>query len=112
MGHGAGKGYTINLPFAAGSGDADYLKTIDHRVLPALEAFKPEVLILSAGFDAHRDDPLAQIDLTEDGLAQITRWLCESADRHCGGRVVSLLEGGYNLRALGRSVVRHLLAMQ
>lgn len=110
-GIGAGKGFTINLPLAAGSGDADYIRVMEESVLPALDAFKPEVLLLSAGFDAHRDDPLAQMNVTEDGFWKMTQLLAQSADRHCAGRVVSTLEGGYNLRALGRSVVDHLLGL-
>ena len=78
---------------------------------PKLDEFKPEFLLISAGFDAHRDDPLASINLSEDGFEQMTRRLTAIADRHCAGRVVSMLEGGYNLRALGRSVVRHLNAL-
>ena len=111
-GEGAGRGFTINIPFDPGTDDADYLQAMNARVLPALDDFHHEVLLLSAGFDGHRDDPLAQINLSEMGFFEITRLLCESADRNCGGRVVSLLEGGYNLRALARCVVRHLQAMQ
>jgi len=80
-------------------------------VVPALDKFKPEVLLISAGFDAHREDPLAQMNVSEDGFEQITRRLVAVADQHCGARVVSVLEGGYNLRALGRSVVKHLIAL-
>jgi acetoin utilization deacetylase AcuC-like enzyme len=108
-GVGAGKGFTTNIPFEPGAKDADYLRAMDDQVVPALDAFRPEILLISAGFDAHRDDPLAQIDLSEYGFAQITRRLVDVAEMHCGGRMVSILEGGYNLRALGRSVVRHLL---
>ena len=110
-GVGPGTGFTINLPFQPGDGDSEYLAAIDDRVIPALANFSPELLMLSAGFDAHRDDPLAQINLSEDGFEQITRKLVAFADEFCDGRIVSLLEGGYNLRALGRSVVRHLVAM-
>ena len=110
-GVGAGTGFTTNITFAPGATDADYLTAIDNQVLPALDAFGPEILLLSAGFDAHRDDPLAQINLSDEGFAQISRRLGDAANRHCGGRMVSLLEGGYNLRALGRSVVRHLEEM-
>jgi acetoin utilization deacetylase AcuC-like enzyme len=81
---------------------------MDDRVLPRLDEFKPQVLLLSAGFDAHTLDPLAAVDLTEAGFAQITRRLCDSANAHCSGRIVSALEGGYHLEALGRSVVTHL----
>lgn len=111
IGLGSGRGYTLNLPFPAGSTDVDYLKIIDSRVVPELDEFRPEVLLLSAGFDAHREDPLAQIELSEEGFELMTRSLAAVADRHCAGRVVSLLEGGYNLKALGRSVVFHLLGL-
>jgi acetoin utilization deacetylase AcuC-like enzyme len=106
-----GLGTTLNIPFSPGSGDDKYLAAIDSQVLPALDAFKPEMLLLSAGFDAHHDDPLAQIQLSEDGFAAITERLVSAADQHCDGKIVSLLEGGYNLRALGRSVVRHLVSL-
>ena len=112
MGVGPGRGFTMNLPFDPGSEDDDYLRAIDQRVVPELDKFVPQVLMFSAGFDAHRDDPLAQIELSDDGFDQITHRLVAVADQHCSGRVVSVLEGGYNLVALGRSVVRHLLAMQ
>ena len=84
---------------------------MDDRVIPALIGFEPELLMISAGFDAHREDPLAQIPLSEEGFELITRRLIDVANQCCDGKVVSLLEGGYNLRALGRSVVRHLVAM-
>ena len=71
----------------------------------------PDLLMLSAGFDAHRDDPLAAMEVSDDGFARITRLMVDLANRHCDGRIVSTLEGGYSLPALGRSVVRHLLAM-
>jgi acetoin utilization deacetylase AcuC-like enzyme len=110
-GTGAGEGFTMNLPMRPGSGDQEYLRTIDDRVVPKLSEFAPEFLLLSAGFDGHRDDPLAQIELTEDGFEQMTRRLVDFADRSCDGRVVSVLEGGYSLRALGQSVVRHLVGL-
>jgi acetoin utilization deacetylase AcuC-like enzyme len=111
IGVGPGRGFTINLPFQPGADDAEYLRVIDHRVVPGLSEFHPELLMVSAGFDAHREDPLAQIQLTEDGFDLMTHHLAAVADHCCGGRVVSLLEGGYNLRALARSVVRHLVAL-
>ena len=86
-------------------------KPCTSAVLPMLEGFRPQLLLVSAGFDAHRDDPLADINLTEDGFYQMTRLLVEVANRHCHGRLLSILEGGYNLRALGRSVIQHLLAL-
>lgn len=110
-GTGPGEGYTINIPFRPGCDDADYLAAMDERVVPELDKFKPEVLLISAGFDAHREDPLAQMELSESCFEDMTRRLVAVADQHCGGRVVSTLEGGYNLRALGRSVVRHLVGL-
>jgi acetoin utilization deacetylase AcuC-like enzyme len=111
IGTGAGSGYTLSLPMQPGCDDRDYLAAIESRVVPKLDEFRPEMLLLSAGFDAHQDDPLAQMKLTEDGFEMITRRLLDVANQHCDGKVVSLLEGGYNLAALGRSVVRHLVAM-
>ena len=111
QGVGHAKGTIINVPFNPGSGDAEYLHALDARVLPALEWFDPQVLLISAGFDAHRDDPLANIELSDDCYEQMTRTLVQFADRHCQGRVVSALEGGYHLRALGRSVVRHIIGL-
>jgi len=81
---------------------------IDQHWLPRLNAFAPQMLFISAGFDAHREDPLGQLDLVEADYAWITRRLCAVADRHARGRIVSCLEGGYNLSALGRSVAAHL----
>jgi acetoin utilization deacetylase AcuC-like enzyme len=76
-----------------------------------LEKFAPEILLVSAGFDAHVADPLSQMNVTEDGFFNMTRRLADFADSRCNGRLVSLLEGGYNLLALGRSTVAHLRAM-
>ena len=112
VGEGAGRGFTLNLPMSPGSDDDDYLEVMEARVLPKLDEFRPEFLLISAGFDAHRDDPLAQIDLSEEAFERMTRMLVGVANAHCGGRIVSALEGGYNLRALGRSVVRHLVALR
>jgi acetoin utilization deacetylase AcuC-like enzyme len=111
IGTGKGRGFTINIPFQPGADDHEYLSVIEHRVVPELTEFHPELLLISAGFDAHADDPLASIELTETGFELMTRQLVDAAEHCCHGRVVSLLEGGYNLRALGRSVVRHLVAL-
>jgi acetoin utilization deacetylase AcuC-like enzyme len=110
-GVGAGRGFTMNVPFPSGAEDGDYLEAMRSRVRPAVEAFKPEVLMISAGFDAHLDDPLAHVNLSEAAFYEMTRELVAVAEKHCGGRVISVLEGGYHLRALGRSVVRHLIAL-
>jgi acetoin utilization deacetylase AcuC-like enzyme len=110
-GVGVGTGYTTNISFEPGATDEDYIAAMDKQAIPALDAFRPEILLVSAGFDAHRDDPLAQIRLSELGFADITQRLVQCAARHCGGRMVSVLEGGYNLKALGRSVVRHMIEL-
>jgi acetoin utilization deacetylase AcuC-like enzyme len=110
-GSGAGEGFTINCPMGAGSVEKDYLDAFQTRIVPALEMFRPELLFISAGFDAHKDDPLAGIQLTEDSFGRMTDLLVGVADRHCGGKVISVLEGGYNLRALAESAAAHLRSM-
>jgi acetoin utilization deacetylase AcuC-like enzyme len=111
IGTGAGRGSTLNVPFDPGATDDDYLDAVERRVVPELEAFAPEALLISAGFDAHADDPLADVRLSEAGFEAMTRMLRSFAAGPCRGRVISVLEGGYNLRALGRSVVRHLAGL-
>jgi acetoin utilization deacetylase AcuC-like enzyme len=101
-GIGAGEGFTLNLPLPAGSGDREYRAAFD-RVLDRLDEFAPEFIMISAGFDAHRDDPLAGMNLDEESYRWMARDLLNAADRHCGGRLVAVLEGGYNMAALGRS---------
>lgn len=107
-GRGPGAGFTMNVPLPAGSGDREYLQVFGDVLRPAIDRFRPEMILISAGFDAHRADPLAGMTLTEAGYAGMTRILKEAADQHCGGRIVSLLEGGYDLAALGASVEAHL----
>jgi acetoin utilization deacetylase AcuC-like enzyme len=104
-------GKTLNVPLPAGAGSALFRAEYESKVFPALEKFAPELLLISAGFDAHRDDPLGGLDLTEEDFAWVTRKLCEIADRHAKGRVISLLEGGYNLDALRASAAAHLRAL-
>ncbi len=100
-------GTIVNAPLWAGDGGAAFRAAWETRILPALDAFGFDLLLISAGFDAHEDDPLANLRLHENDFAWITRELVERADRHCGGRVVSFLEGGYDLGALARSVAAH-----
>jgi acetoin utilization deacetylase AcuC-like enzyme len=102
-----GVGNIVNIPLAAGTGGVEYRRKISAIALPALRKFKPDLLLLSAGFDAHRDDPLANIELLEDDYRWLTEVLMAVAADCCGGRVVSALEGGYNLDALARSVAAH-----
>ena len=107
-GTGAGEGFTINVPMEAGDGDDEYHAIFLNVLLPAAKAFKPEFVIISAGFDAHRDDPLASMGLTEAGYSDLTGIVVGIAKRHAQGRLLSALEGGYNLTALGASVDAHL----
>ena len=97
----------VNVPLSAGSGSDDFRAAVVERWLPALEAHKPEFIFISAGFDAHREDPLAGLKLTEADYAWVTRELVAVAARHAQRRIVSTLEGGYSLSALGRSAVEH-----
>jgi len=101
-----------NAPLPSGTGSQGFREAWRHDLLPAIDAFAPELLLISAGFDAHRDDPLAGLMLDEADYGWITGELCDVARRHCQGRIVSLLEGGYDLDALGRSVTAHVRALE
>lgn len=102
-----GVGNIFNKPLAHHAGSAEFRAAYEGHIFPAIAAFDPQLIILSAGFDAHADDPLASIQLQEPDFEWITQRLCALADTHCEGRVVSLLEGGYDLRALGASAAIH-----
>ena len=101
----------LNVPLAAYSTGAAVRNVVTDLWLPRLEAHRPELILISAGFDAHREDDMAQMGLVEADYSWITERLVDVADRHAQGRVVSSLEGGYNLSALGRSVVAHIRAL-
>jgi len=107
-GRGMGEGYTLNCPLPPGRGDDAYMARFEKSLGPAVESFRPNFILVSAGFDAHRDDPLANMCVTEDGFGEMTRRVMGWAGHYCDGRVLSCLEGGYNLRALAQSVERHL----
>jgi acetoin utilization deacetylase AcuC-like enzyme len=102
-----GVGNIVNAPLRPMSGSGPFRAAMTGRVLPALDAFRPDLLLISAGFDAHRSDPLAQLMLEEADYTWITERLVEIAFRHADGRLVSTLEGGYDLTALGASVAAH-----
>jgi acetoin utilization deacetylase AcuC-like enzyme len=104
MGSGAGEGHTVNLPLPAGCGDAEYLAAFERIVVPVLQEFRPEILLVSAGFDAHEADPLAGMRVTTPGFVAMAARLRAAAEDLCGGRLALLLEGGYDLDALGASV--------
>ena len=102
-----GVGNIINAPLSAGSGTFEFQAAMKERIFPALDRIKPELILVSAGFDAHQADPLASLELVESDFSWITLQLLEYADRYCEGRLVSTLEGGYDLDALGRSTAAH-----
>lgn len=110
-GRGAGQGATLNVPMAHGSGDAEFRTAFDEQIVPALEQFQPGALLISAGFDAHRADPLAALLLQSSSYEWMSRRLLGFADEHCQGRVISFLEGGYDLDALAESVDAHTAVM-
>jgi acetoin utilization deacetylase AcuC-like enzyme len=107
-GQGDGQGTTLNVPLAAGAGDRAYRQALERDLRPAAEAFRPDFVLISAGFDAHEDDLLGRMKVTADGFADLTRLVKDIAARHCGGRLVSVLEGGYHLGALADSAEAHL----
>ena len=102
----AGSGLTLNLPISAGAGNERYLQVLDEIILPKLRAFAPELVLVSAGYDCHRDDPLGGMRVDEDGFAAMTGRLIDLAQASADGRIVLVLEGGYDPPALARSVVR------
>ncbi len=110
-GEAEGEGTTLNCPLAAGAGDRELLLAFEKQLAPALANFRPDFILISAGFDAHRDDPLAGLRVTESGFSEMTRIVRAIGQTYCEGRIISCLEGGYNLSALARSVAAHLLVL-
>jgi acetoin utilization deacetylase AcuC-like enzyme len=104
-------GNILNVPLPPGAGSDAFRHAMEREVVPALDKFKPELVMISAGFDAHRADPLASLGLTEADFAFATTALCDVARRHSGGKLVSTLEGGYNLAALAASAAAHVKAL-
>lgn len=98
----------LNVPLPPRSGGAVFRREYEEKVFPRVRAFKPDLILVSAGFDAHRDDPLADLMLETEDFAWVTERLCDLADELCGGKLVSCLEGGYNLYALAESVAAHI----
>ena len=107
-GKGPGKGFTLNLPFPPHSGDEEYLEALRNEGLPRLRQFAPQFVMISAGFDAHAKDPLAQMHLTRSGYREMTRLVLDLAQESAGGRLITVLEGGYNLEVLEECVEDHL----
>jgi acetoin utilization deacetylase AcuC-like enzyme len=111
-GIGKGTGSTLNVPLPPGAGDAEILHAFESKLVPAVKGFKPDFVLISAGFDAMRNDLLGCLDVTPAGFAHITRVVLRLADSFCQGRIVSVLEGGYWLEGLGESVAAHVAALQ
>jgi acetoin utilization deacetylase AcuC-like enzyme len=110
-GTGRGVGYTINIPLTAGAGDRVYMDSVDQVILPAAEVFRPQIVLISAGFDAHANDPLGGMRVTAEGFGAIASRVAHIAETHAEGRVVAVLEGGYDPPALAASVVATLAVL-
>jgi acetoin utilization deacetylase AcuC-like enzyme len=100
-------GLTVNRPFAAGAGRGEIYGAFRESLLSAAEKFQPDLVFISAGFDSRADDPLGQFRLTDDDFKDLTRLMMDVAETHCSGKIVSVLEGGYNLAGLARAVTAH-----
>lgn len=110
-GTGQGAGFTLNMPFEPGADDDRYDTAFNEQVIPKLDAFAPQLVLISAGFDAAASDPLAHQQLTPDCFARMASALHDAADRHCNGKLVSTLEGGYDLNSLAACVAAHLKSL-
>jgi acetoin utilization deacetylase AcuC-like enzyme len=108
IGEGEGRGFNLNCPMRAGSGEKEYFEAFQREIIPKLHGYMPELIIISAGFDAHKDDPLANINLTDDSFRIMTEMVSDIADKYSEGKIISVLEGGYNLNSLSNSVKKHL----
>jgi acetoin utilization deacetylase AcuC-like enzyme len=104
VGAGEGEGFTVNVPLPAGCGDEEYLRVFRDIVLPVAGKYRPDWVLVSAGFDPHRRDPLGGMNVTDAGFSAIADMLVRLAETHAGGRIALLLEGGYDLQALKNSV--------
>jgi len=111
-GEGAGRGATLNCPMPAAASDQQYENAFRTKVLPALDKFAPDCVLISAGFDAHRDDPLAEINLSTEMFSWMTQRMLDVAEKSAEGRLISLLEGGYNLSRVAECVATHLDALE
>lgn len=110
-GRGAGLGATMNFPFPAGSGRSEILGALETKLVAAMEKFRPELVLVSAGFDSRMDDPLGRFTLTDADFADLTKLICHLANTHAQGRVVSLLEGGYSLTGLASAAAAHVAGL-
>ena len=110
-GIGDGLGTTLNFPLDAFNGDQTYLDIVKNKLIPVIQSFKPDLIIVSAGFDAHEDDPLAQMRVSSSCYGKMTDMVLKAAENICNGRLLSMLEGGYNHTALADSVLEHVNAL-
>ncbi|NIW80781.1 MAG: histone deacetylase [Calditrichae bacterium] len=110
-GQGVGEGYTMNIPMPPGESDESYLAVLKDKIIPALRHYRPDLLLLSAGFDAHEDDPLAEMRVSTEGYRQMTQLLRQEMKNLNGAKILSVLEGGYNQQNLAKSVLAHLEAL-
>jgi len=110
-GEGRGKGYNINVHLDCGASDADIIRAFREKLIPTANKFRPELILISAGFDSRKDDLLGCFDITDQGFITMTEMMMSLADRHCDGRLVSILEGGYNPAGLASGVVAHVTAL-
>jgi len=107
-GEGRGEGFTLNIPMSSGSGDEEYETAFKNIIMPELDKYEPQMILISAGFDARDRDPLASINLTESAYTKMTGHLVDLANRHCGGKILSIFEGGYDPTANAESLYAHL----
>ncbi len=112
IGEGDGKGATLNVPLPAGSGDLEFLEAFEGKLRPAMDRFRPEFVLVSAGFDSRTGDPLGRFRVTDEGFAKLTAILTDISRDHAAGRLVSILEGGYSLEGLASAVSAHIRALQ
>lgn len=108
IGEGAGEGYKFNITMMPGSGDPQYLEVMDEIFAPVVQQFKPDIVLVSAGFDGHFSDPIAELKLTTQGFGQIIQRAKAAAEKFCKGRIIILLEGGYNLSAVSRGILQEI----
>lgn len=108
IGTAAGEGFTLNYPLVAGSGDKTYIAILKEALNNIESVFSPDIIFISAGFDAHKNDPIGGMNVSESGFGEMTKIIMQFADTHCGGKIISMLEGGYDLGGLSRSVYHHL----
>ncbi|MBK5259569.1 MAG: histone deacetylase [Thermoanaerobaculia bacterium] len=111
IGSGKGRGFTRNIPMSGGEGDALFLRAVEDEIVRIVDDYEPHAILLSSGFDAHVRDPLGGMRVTEQAYGELTRRVVELAQRHCEGRVLSLLEGGYDMEGLAASTAEHVSAL-